>query len=93
MFFDSESEFEDDFSFINKYLLTERTRKRAKKNRYWVHEVNRKREIVGEYYSLVVKQLEYDENRFFMYLRMSKVQLAKIHRIIEYDIKKEHLIL
>jgi hypothetical protein len=90
MFSDSEGEFEDDlaFLFLNEYLRVTKKQKR-KNRRYWVHDVNKERENVGEYHTLL-QRLECDDDRFFMYFRMYKVQFEEIHSIIECDIKKEH---
>ncbi|KAJ0172544.1 hypothetical protein K1T71_011683 [Dendrolimus kikuchii] len=84
-FSDSESEFED-LQFL---ALTILLMKKRKKRRYWVHPVNRKKELKGEFHCLV-KELKSDDERFHQYFRLSKTQVNEIHSLIELDIKKIH---
>jgi hypothetical protein len=48
-------------------LLDEEENKRSKHNRIWVHEILRKRKIVGEFATLYRKLIE-DEMKFYKYV-------------------------
>lgn len=39
--------------------------------RWWVHPINQKRKIHGDYYSLIVEMRQHDPEMFFSYTRMS----------------------
>lgn len=52
------------------FLLLALQRNR-KKRRCWVHEINRKRETLGEYHRLC-RELQSHKDRFFQYFRMSR---------------------
>lgn len=46
--------------------------------RYWIHEINRKREVHGEFHHLFPDLLA-DDEKFFKYFRMST---AKFHELL-----------
>jgi len=56
-----------------------------KSTRPWGHDVNTKREELGEFRRLVQK-LRDDSKRFHMYFRMTKEQFNYLHEIIKSDI-------
>jgi hypothetical protein len=59
--------------------------KNPQSRRYWVHDALKKRKIEGEYWTLF-KHLIDDEEKFFMYFRMTSFQfnelLIKVENVI-----------
>ena len=53
----------------------------------WVHEINRKRKTHREY-SVLMRELNSDEDKFYGYFRMTKAQFAELHRLIKDDVRK-----
>ncbi|XP_063224895.1 uncharacterized protein LOC134542187 [Bacillus rossius redtenbacheri] len=60
---------------------------KAKRKRKWVHEINEKREVFGEFH-LLCCELSSFEDRFFTYFRMSQEQFDKLHTLLEHKISK-----
>lgn len=57
-------------------------------NRVWIHEINEKREDLGEF--RLVPELREDPKRFQMYFRMGLEEFDYLHQLIESDIKKKN---
>lgn len=57
-------------------------------NRVWVHEINEKREDLGEF--RLVPELREDPKRFQMYFRMGLEEFDYLHQLIESDIKQKN---
>ncbi|KAK5649785.1 hypothetical protein RI129_000814 [Pyrocoelia pectoralis] len=53
---------------------------KAKKRRYWVHPMIKKRKTEGEYYTLF-KELMDDESKFYIYYRMS---IGEFHNLLSH---------
>ena len=83
---DSDSDYEEDLNFM---ILATFLTKERKKRRYWIHPVNRKREINGEFHCLF-NELKNDDEKFHQYFRLSKTEFEEVHHLIEDDIKKIH---
>ncbi|KAK9694976.1 hypothetical protein QE152_g33179 [Popillia japonica] len=66
-----------------------RYKRRRKKRRVWVHEINQQRKEEGEFHVLY-EQLRSDENRFYVYFRMDIECFDELLLLIEEDIKKDH---
>nr|CAI5840130.1 unnamed protein product [Callosobruchus analis] len=64
------------------------TYKKRITRRYWVHEINQKRSMCGEYHTLYPDLLQ-DNERFHMYFRVTKTQFEEIHEFIQSDIHKK----
>ncbi|XP_050066392.1 uncharacterized protein LOC126555521 [Aphis gossypii] len=64
----SESE-SDDETLLLVAMLEDEEQERKPKRKCWVHDINKEREIVGEYTTLM-PQLRADPIRFFIYFRM-----------------------
>ncbi|KAL3287971.1 hypothetical protein HHI36_002427 [Cryptolaemus montrouzieri] len=80
---DGEEEIEAVAAFV---ILDEENRR---KRRTWVHEINTKREKLGEYHKLV-PELRKDPKRFHMYFRMSIEKFDYLHELIEDHLQKEN---
>lgn len=55
----------------------------------WVHEINQRREYLGEY-SRLVQELRRHPQRFYMYFRMNEEKFEYIHSLIENDIRTKN---
>lgn len=55
----------------------------------WVHDINQRREQVGEY-SRLVQELRKHPRRYHMYFRMNEEQFEYIHSLIENDIRTQN---
>ncbi|KAK5648349.1 hypothetical protein RI129_003241 [Pyrocoelia pectoralis] len=80
----SSSEWEEEVEVVASFLAVE---DRKYSNRVWVHNINKKREKLGEFYRLV-PELRKDPKRFHMYFRMSMEEFDYLNQFIENDIKK-----
>lgn len=56
--------------------------------RHWVHPINKKRKIFGEYHHLMA-DLEGDEEKFRRYFRLNKEQFDEVLACVGNAIKKE----
>ncbi|XP_047990332.1 protein ALP1-like [Leguminivora glycinivorella] len=74
---------DDELLFL--LLLRNKVRKRKK---IWVHEINKKRLIFGEYHRLC-RELETYEDRFFQYFHMSKAAFEELHETLSAKIHKQ----
>lgn len=61
--------------------------KNKKKRRKWVHEINQKREELGEFHHLCIELSTY-EDRFVNYFRMTREQFEEIHELVSPRISK-----
>lgn len=68
-------------------LLLFALQSKKRKRRCWVHEINKKRETLGEYHRLCI-ELESHEDRFFKYFRMSRECFEELHDLIKCRIGK-----
>ncbi|CAH1997237.1 unnamed protein product [Acanthoscelides obtectus] len=68
-------------------LLFALQKKKKNKRRYWVHDINKKREQCGEYHRLCI-ELRSHEDKFFQYFRMSKACFEELHELIKVNIEK-----
>ncbi|CAI6359621.1 unnamed protein product [Macrosiphum euphorbiae] len=64
----SESE-SDDESLLLVAMIEDEEHERHHKRKCWVHNINKERDILGEYTTLI-PQLKADPTRFFIYFRM-----------------------
>ncbi|KAK4884078.1 hypothetical protein RN001_000349 [Aquatica leii] len=80
----SSSEWEEEVEVVASFLAVE---DRNNSNRVWVHNINKKRENLGEFYRLV-SELRRDPKRFHMYFRMTMERFDYLHQLIKNDIKK-----
>ncbi|KAK4883897.1 hypothetical protein RN001_000168 [Aquatica leii] len=80
----SSSEWEEEVEVVASFLAVE---DKKYSNRVWVHNINKKREKMGEFYRLV-SELRKDPKRFHMYFRMTMEEFDYLHQLIENDIKK-----
>ncbi|KAG8323720.1 hypothetical protein J6590_001466 [Homalodisca vitripennis] len=55
---------------------------------HWVHPINKKRRMFGEYHHLM-HDLEADDEKFRTYFRLNKEQFDEVLDLIDQDIKKE----
>lgn len=60
---------------------------RKGRKRTWIHDINKKREQLGEYHRLC-RELESFEDRFFIYFRMSHECFETLHNLLEPKIAK-----
>lgn len=69
-------------------LLSLEASKRKRKRKHWVHPINRKREEQGEFHTLFAELLD-DDQRFFIYFRMSVNSFNELYSLIKDDIEKQ----
>lgn len=69
-------------------LLCAVLRNSRKRKRIWVHDINKKRDEVGEYHRLC-RELESHEDRFFLYFRMSQNCFEELHELLRPKIEKK----
>lgn len=60
-----------------------------KKRKYWVHPINTTREEQGEF-SSIFQDLLKDEQRFYIYFRMSINSFNELYNIIKPEIEKQN---
>lgn len=60
---------------------------RSQRKRVWVHDINKKREELGEYHRLC-RELSSHEDRFFTYFRMSQDLFEELHEMLIPKISK-----
>ena len=72
-----------------RYQNRQRQRQR-RRHRYWVHELYEGRQQHGEYYRLVTRELEADDQLFFKYFRMSREQFTYISHMVCPEIEKQN---
>lgn len=63
-------------------------KKRIRRRRYWIHEINLQRNTYGEYHTIYRKLLQ-DSERYHLYFRMNETQFEDIHNFIKNDNKKK----
>nr|CAI5839119.1 unnamed protein product [Callosobruchus analis] len=86
---ESDEDFEEDLmQILGTYMILKRLKKKRITRRYWVHEINQKRSMCGEYHTLYPDLLQ-DNERFHMYFRVTKTQFEEIHEFIQSDIHKK----
>lgn len=83
----SSSEWEEELETVALFVALNEESKKS--YRVWIHDINTKREQLGEFHRLV-PQLRKDSRRFHMYFRMSKEEFDFLHVLIRNDIKKQH---
>lgn len=71
--------------FVQKQLIKKR---RTRRRRYWVHEINQDRAMYGEYHTLY-KKLVKDSERYHIYFRMNETEFDVLHDFIKDDIYKK----
>lgn len=81
---DWEEELETVTAFVALYEENKSTTTRA-----WVHGINEKREILGEFHRLVL-ELKKDPKRFHMYFRITMKEFDFLHELIKKDIYKQN---
>ena len=81
-----DSDWEEELEVVTAFLALEASKYA---NRVWVHEINEKREDLGEFHRLV-PELREDPKRFHMYFRMGLEEFDYLHQFIESDIKKKN---
>ena len=62
-------------------------KKPKRRNKYWVHDIFKRRNEFGEYHRLVL-ELQLDGERFQQYFRMSREQFKMLLYLVEGDIGK-----
>lgn len=67
----------------------EEKRQRKRRARFWIHPINRSRQVGGEFHTLF-KKLLLDEQRFFQYFRMSSGKYNELLDIIHGDIQLQN---
>lgn len=77
---DSSTSSSSDDDIVMLYTVTSRNK--------WVHPINKKRRLYGEYHHLM-NDLELDDDRFRGYFRLDREQFAEVLSFIDEDIKKE----
>lgn len=85
---ESDDDFEEDLMQILGTYMILRLKKKRITRRYWVHEINQKRSMCGEYHTLYPDLLR-DDERFHIYFRVTKTQFEEIHEFIKNDIHKK----
>ena len=80
----SSSEFEEELENVAAFLVVNE-RQRNK----WVHEINVRREELGEYHRLV-QELNEHPDRYHMYFRMTREEFNFLHELIKEDIIKQN---
>nr|CAI5843768.1 unnamed protein product [Callosobruchus analis] len=80
----SSSEFEENLENVAAFLLLHEGKRKK-----WVHEINVRREELGEYHRLV-QELNEHPDRYHMYFRMTKDEFNFLHELIKEDIKKQN---
>ena len=84
---DDDDDQEDLMEMVCIYLLKRRRNKKMNR-RYWVHQINQQRSILGQFHVLF-KDLLKDDERFHMYFRVNEVQFEQIHEYIKDEIHKK----
>lgn len=56
----------------------------------WIHQINQRREEVGEFHQLVHELFNEHPDRFHMYFRMTKEEFNYLHGLIKNDIQKQN---
>ncbi|CAI6373652.1 unnamed protein product [Macrosiphum euphorbiae] len=82
----SESDDDDEILILAAMLADEENDGKIKR-KCWVHNINKDRELFGEYNTLMV-QLRMDPARFFMYFRMTSECYEEVLSLIESEIRK-----
>lgn len=79
----------DSSSSEDEALLLWSLEESKKKRRYWTHPINIERSEKGELSVLLPDLLE-DEERFFIYFRMSVNSFNELHNYIKHEIEKQN---
>lgn len=69
-------------------IISEEEERIKRKRKIWVHNINSKRLIFGEFHTLYSDLLE-DENRFFGYIHMTRKKFFELHYILQPHITKQ----
>ena len=68
-------------------LYDRRRQRRARRHRWWVHPIKRRRKAQGVYHNLVSELLQ-NEGKFYRYFRTTREQFTQILHFIEQDLLK-----
>lgn len=84
-----ESSSSSDWETVAAFVVLDEDERNKMSTRTWVHDINTKREELGEFRRLV-QELRNDSKRFHMYFRMTIEQFDYIHELIKSDIYKRN---
>jgi len=79
---------EEELEIITAFVAMDEENK-STTSRVWVHEMNEKRETLGEFHRLV-QELKKDPKRFHMYFRMTMKEFDFLHELIKQEIYKQN---
>ncbi|CAI6372663.1 unnamed protein product [Macrosiphum euphorbiae] len=85
----SSSSDSSDWETVAAFVVLDEDERNKRSTRTWVHDINTKREELGEFRRLV-QELRNDSKRFHMYFRMTIEQFDYIHELIKSDIYKRN---
>lgn len=85
----SSSSNSSDWETVAAFVVLDEDERNKRSTRTWVHDINTKREELGEFRRLV-QELRNDSKRFHMYFRMTIEQFDYIHELIKSDIFKQN---
>lgn len=85
----SSSSDSSDWETVAAFVVLDEDERNKMSTRTWVHDINTKREELGEFRRLV-QELRNDSKRFHMYFRMTIEQFDYIHELIKSDIYKRN---
>jgi len=85
----SSSSYSSDWETVAAFVVLDEDERNKRSTRTWVHDINTKREGLGEFRRLV-QELRNDSKRFHMYFRMTMEQFDYIHELIKSDIYKRN---
>ncbi|XP_050300615.1 uncharacterized protein LOC126739132 [Anthonomus grandis grandis] len=80
----------DEELFLFQILLEEeeKTEKKKRKHKMWVHDICRERKLYGEFHHLI-PDLKKDPTKFFEYFRMSEEKFEELLHILNNDLIKQ----
>lgn len=84
---DTSSSSDEEIIFLS--ALAEEEEREIRKRKTWIHPINEKREVYGEFHHLFPDLLEH-KTKFFKYFRMSKEKFFELHQLLAPEIKKEN---
>lgn len=84
----SSSSSDEDFFVFSAVLSAEEEEKKSKKS-CWIHEINRKREELGEFHHLF-DDLKRDKKKFFKYFRMSEEKFYELLNLVKDSITRQN---
>jgi len=85
----SSSSDSSDWETVAAFVVLDEDERNKRSTRTWVHDINTKREELGEFRRLV-QELRNDSKRFHMYFRMTIEQFDYIHELFKSDIYKRN---